>query len=142
MAYSRFSYADVYVFMNVGGYLDCCGCILQKSEWVDDPSRPLTGGYLKSVEPIVQSIFYDTQGMVDHLAVHRAAGHDVPEGLEQELWDDDEDNWVNYERCDLEGCEERATCGSPSPSGYVRACSIPHAQSLGGFTDWPIREKA
>ena len=142
MAYSRFSHCDVYVYMDVGGYLNCCGCILQASRWVEDASRPFTGGYLEPIEPIVQSKFHDTQGMVDHLAEHRTAGHDVPGGIEADLWEDDEDNWVNYPRCDVEGCDERTTCGSPAPDGYVSACSIPHAQSLGGFADWPTREKA
>lgn len=95
MAYSRFSHCDVYVFMNVGGYLDCCGCILQEREWVDDPSWPIFGGYLKVVEPVIKTKFYDTAGMVEHLALHRAAGHNVPEGIEEELWADDRENWVD-----------------------------------------------
>lgn len=119
MAYSRFSYADVYVFMSTSGYLDCCGCIL--------------GG---------PSAFDSTQAMVDHLAEHRAAGHDVPDGIEAELWEDDRDNWVDYRRCDVAGCDKRCTCGSPTlDGGYVSACSVAHAQTLGGFADWPRRDK-
>lgn len=63
MAYARFSYADVYVFMNVSGHLECCGCLLS-DQWKYD----------------------STQAMVDHLAEHRSAGHDVPDGIEAELW--------------------------------------------------------
>jgi hypothetical protein len=118
MAYARFSYADVYVFMSTSGHLKCCGCSLS-NQWAYD----------------------STQAMVDHIAEHRAAGHNVPAELEQDLWDDDEDNWINYERCDLEGCNKRVTCGSPVPSGYVSCCSIEHAQRLGGFADWPVRGK-
>lgn len=117
MAYARFSNADVYVFMSVNGHLECCGCSLG-DEWS----------------------FGSTQAMVDHIAEHRAAGHDVPADLEADLWADDRDNWVDYPRCDLDGCDERTTCGSPAPNGYVRACSIEHAQRLGGFADWPRRE--
>lgn len=62
MAYSRFSYADVYVFMDVHGTLECCGCSLG-DEWN----------------------FGSTEAMIDHIAEHRAAGHDVPDGLEDEL---------------------------------------------------------
>ena len=113
MAYSRFSYADVYVFMSVEGHLECCGCILG-DQWGFD----------------------STQAMVDHLAEHRAAGHDVPD-IEAELWADDRDNWVDYPRCDVEGCEERATCGSPAPNGYVSCCSVKHARTLGGFANFP-----
>lgn len=141
MAYTRFSFADVYVYMDVGGYLNCCGCILQKSEWVDDPSKPIFGGYLKPIEPIIPTKFVTTQGMIEHLALHRAAGHDVPDGVEDELRADDDDNFVNYSRCDVDGCEERPTCGAPTPEGYVSCCSIEHAQSLGGFLDWPDRKK-
>jgi hypothetical protein len=31
--------------------------------------------------------------MIAHLAVHRAAGHDMPDGIEDELRDDDADNF-------------------------------------------------
>ena len=115
MAYARFSHADVYVFMSTSGHLECCGCRLS-DEWGFD----------------------STQAMVDHLATHRAAGHNVPDGIEDDLWEDDRDNWVDYPRCDVTGCDERTECGSRTPSGgYVRCCSIEHAQSLGGFADWP-----
>lgn len=114
MAYARFSYADVYVFMSTSGHLECCGCALG-DEWE----------------------FGSTQAMVDHLAEHRAAGHDVPDGIEADLWADDRENWVDYARCDVDGCDERVTCGSPAPGGYVSACSVAHAQTLGGFANWP-----
>lgn len=115
MAYSRFSYCDVYVYMSVRGHLECCGCILG-DQWVFD----------------------STQAMVDHLAEHRAAGHDVPDGIEDELRADDRANWVDYDRCDVEGCDLRTTCGSPAEGGgYVSACSVAHAQTLGGFKNWP-----
>jgi hypothetical protein len=117
MSYARFSYSDVYVFMSTSGHLECCGCRLG-DEWAFD----------------------STQAMVDHLAEHRAAGHDVPAGIEDSLWEDDRDNWVDYRRCDVDGCDERATCGSPTPDGsYVSCCSVRHAQTLGGFHDWPER---
>lgn len=114
MAYARFSFADVYVFMSSSGHLECCGCSLG-DQWAFD----------------------STQAMVDHLAEHRAAGHDVPDGIEAELRADDRENWVDYRRCDLPGCDKRATCGSPAPQGYVSGCSVAHAQQLGGFPGWP-----
>ena len=116
VAYARFSYADVYVFMSTDGYLECCGC------WLDRHSVRCES----------------TQEMVDHLGRHRAVGHDVPDGIEQELWDDDRQNWVDYPRCAVDGCDERVTCGSPiEGGGYVQACSIDHAKTLGGFADFP-----
>lgn len=93
MSYSRFSFADVYVYMDVGGYLTCCGCILQEREWIDDPDYPIFGGYLRAVEPIIETDFYTTQGMVDHIAMHVAAGHDVPNFLVPDLWADDAENF-------------------------------------------------
>lgn len=118
MSYARFSYADVYVFMSSSGHLECCGCIL--------------GDYSVTCD--------STQEMVDHLAEHRAAGHDVPDGIEAALWADDRENWVDYDRCDVDGCDERCTCGSPTADGgYVSACSVKHAQTLGGFANWPVR---
>jgi len=114
MAYARFSNADVYVFMSTSGHLECCGCHLGE-QWAFD----------------------STAAMVEHLAEHRAAGHNVPNGIEADLWADDQENWVNYERCEVEGCDERVTCGSPSPNGYVSCCSVAHAQTLGGFDNLP-----
>lgn len=111
MSYSRFGYADVYVFMNVGGYLSCCGC------WLSD-----------------REDYYSTADMIAHLAEHRAAGHDVPDGIEDELLADDHANFVDYRRCDVDGCDERVTCGSNTSSGYVQVCSLEHGRSLGGFT--------
>ncbi|HEX6684990.1 MAG TPA: hypothetical protein VF062_19530 [Candidatus Limnocylindrales bacterium] len=140
MSYARFSNADVYIFMSTSGYLECCGCWLQETRWVEDPTWPITGGYAEAVEPIIETRFTTTQGMVDHVALHRAAGHDVPAEIEAELWADDRANWVDYRRCAVDGCEERVTCGSPTPDGYVQACSVAHAQTLGGFADWPRRE--
>lgn len=93
MSYSRFSNADVYVFMSCDGVLECCGCILQEREWVDDPTRPIFKGYFKDVEPIIAACFDSTQGMVDHLTLHRAAGHDVPDHIEDALRADDAENF-------------------------------------------------
>lgn len=114
MSYARFSNADVYVFMSTAGHLECCGCLLG-DKWAFD----------------------STQAMVDHLAEHRAVGHDVPHGIEADLWEDDRINWVDYPRCDLDGCDERVGCGCPTPNGYVSTCSIEHGQQLGAWLDGP-----
>lgn len=70
MAYSRFSYADVYIYMSFSGTLECCACRLG-DEWSFD----------------------STEAMIAHIAEHRAAGHDVPDGLEDALRRDDEENF-------------------------------------------------
>lgn len=70
MAYTRFSYSDLYVFMHYNGHLECCGCWLGE-EWDFD----------------------STEAMIEHIGKHRAAGHSVPDGLENMLRRDDEENF-------------------------------------------------
>jgi hypothetical protein len=115
MSYARFSYADVYVFAtNTSDHqvaLECCGCLLG-DDWM----------------------FYSTQDMVDHLAKHREAGHMVPDGIEADLWADDDDNFnpERWHRCDLPGCERLVSCGTPMLDGtYVSTCSMDHQRMLG-----------
>lgn len=107
MSYARFIDYDVYVFFNSGGWLECCGCSLGDN-WRHD----------------------STQSMVDHLAEHRAAGHRLPDDIDERLWEDDRENWIDYERCDLPGCDERVQCFSPVPGGSVSACSINHGRQV------------
>lgn len=73
MSYSRFGAegSDVYVYMDVGGYLCCCACSLGPSSFHAD----------------------GTQAMVDHLAEHVAAGHSVPAHVVPEVWADDVENF-------------------------------------------------
>jgi len=87
MSYVRFAEdgSDVYVFAsNVG--IECCGCPLQKREWVED-GRPPLGGYLKAVGEIVPDTFTSNDGMIEHLERHRATGHVVPEYVFDRLRD-------------------------------------------------------
>src|SRR5688572_16988801 len=56
--------------MDVNGSLACCGCRLG-DEWY----------------------FGSTDAMIAHLAEHRAAGHDVPDGIEDDLRADDTENF-------------------------------------------------
>jgi hypothetical protein len=74
MSYCRFLEADVYVFMHVSGHLECCACFMSEDAW-------------DSFEA------HSTQEMIDHLNKHKAAGHDVPERVFKELWDDDAENF-------------------------------------------------
>lgn len=77
MSYCRWSAeSNVYVYLDVGGYINCCGC---------DRS-----GYNG-----------DTETMVKHLEDHIADGHLVPDYVIPALLEDQEhnDNWINY-RCD------------------------------------------
>jgi hypothetical protein len=56
MSYCRFSQGDVYLFENVYGYFDCCGCKLRGMDR-----------------------FLTRRETLAHLEEHRSAGHDVPQ---------------------------------------------------------------
>lgn len=78
MSYARFGPAsDVYVFLNCGGYLDCCACSLGGVD--DDDPR-----------------FDTTAEMIEHLRAHQAAGYDVPADAFERLERDREENdrWI------------------------------------------------
>jgi hypothetical protein len=65
MSICRFSEScDVYVFYNVHGGIDCCGCVL--TEGADFKAQ-------------------NEQAMIAHLEKHVAAGHKVPAGAFEEL---------------------------------------------------------
>jgi hypothetical protein len=80
MSYSRFLNYDVYVFMHVGGFLECCVCTLADHQEEDS--------------------FYagNTQTMIDHLKKHEAAGHLIPQDIYDNLWEDDEENFGGKNR--------------------------------------------
>lgn len=92
MSYVRFGEngSDVYVYVSSRG-IECCGCGLQKREWVDDPSRPLIGGYLKPVGEIVPYVFDSNAEMIAHLDLHRSKGHTVPEDVFDRLRDPEDE---------------------------------------------------
>lgn len=61
MALARFGWdsSDVYVYYDVGGFINCCGCALGDSSFHADTERQ----------------------MIDHLREHQKAGHHVPSGV-------------------------------------------------------------
>ena len=95
MSYSRFIEGDVYVILDTGGYLNCCMCNLQEREWIDDETA-LFKGYLKSIGDIVQTQFYTTEDMLNHLQIHIDKGDNIPtrclEGLKQDQ--EENDTWI------------------------------------------------
>lgn len=80
MSYARFFDCDVYVFMHVSGFLQCCACSLSGAQ-VHDPD--MYNSYNA----------YSTQEMVDHLVKHKRAKHQIPADIVQRLWEDDEENF-------------------------------------------------
>lgn len=75
MSYCRFSEADVYVFMNVGKWLECCMCTLGHGQ----ESESYRAG--------------NTKTMINHLNKHKISGHHVPTQVYQLLLEDDEENF-------------------------------------------------
>jgi hypothetical protein len=80
MSYARFGWdnSDVYVYMSVSGFLECCGCLLVPLK--DEFDAP---------------VFYgrSTQEMIDHLKRHEEAGENVPQDIYESLWEDDKENF-------------------------------------------------
>lgn len=91
MSYCRFGEGDVYIFLSTDHLLECCGCILQEREWVDDESA-FFGGYLKSIGEIIQSRFDTTEDMIKHLELHKEKGDYVPASCIKRLLEDQEEN--------------------------------------------------
>lgn len=85
MSYVRFSEGDAYVFTSKHA-LECCGCLLQKRQWVDDHASPL-GGFLKPVGRRVRTQFRSNRAMVNHLRRHQRAGHYIPDHVFTRLED-------------------------------------------------------
>lgn len=75
MSYARFGWdgSDVYVFVSVGGWIECCACILHEEDWASFQAK-------------------ETQEMVDHLKKHQESGHHVPESVFERLWEEHEEN--------------------------------------------------
>ena len=75
MSYSRFIEADVYVYLDVGGYLTCCACDIIETQDVWGNFRA-----------------YDTETMIVHLKEHRKRGDYVPNETIERLWEDHKEN--------------------------------------------------
>lgn len=91
MSYCRFGEGDVYVYLSVDHHLECCGCILQDREFVEDENSPV-GFYLKSIGKIIETNFYKTADMIKHLEIHKESGHYVPDFCIEDLLRDQEEN--------------------------------------------------
>ena len=80
MSYCRFLEADVYVYMHVGGWIECCGCRFSREE------SEFFGGFFRA---------YSTQQMTDHLRMHQREGDYVPERVFLRMEEDDSRNFPN-----------------------------------------------
>ena len=97
MSYARFGWngSDVYVYLDSGGYLTCCGCVLQEREVVEDGDS-FFGFYMRPIGEIIETRFETTADLLIHLDRHRAAGHVVEESTYAELRADADENdqWI------------------------------------------------
>jgi len=83
MSYARPSYSDLYIFMNMNGSLECLGCIF----------APTTLMYHSTSKEGVSFRAKSTLLMINHVREHRDAGHNVPDGIEERLLEDDKKNF-------------------------------------------------
>ena len=77
MAYSRFYDSDIYIFPHIDGYIQCCACWLNENH--DGYSL-----FLANVK------IYNDLDLARHLKAHAEQGHDMPDGLLQEILQDDD----------------------------------------------------
>lgn len=89
MSYSRFVPHDVYVFMHLDDFLQCCACSLSGVD-VIEPDR------------FSNYNAYSTQDMVDHLVKHKRRKHSVPADIVERLWADDDENFPDGGKSDRE----------------------------------------
>lgn len=75
MAYSRFWDSDIYIYSHVDGYIECCAC------WLNEPLEGEFG--------LSEKISND-EDLKAHLALHEAAGHEMPKNLYEEIVSDPE----------------------------------------------------
>lgn len=67
MSYCRFMESDAYIFKNLKGEFECCACALMSLEAYNS--------FYASTE----------EEMLEHIAEHRAAEHDIPEFVDEKL---------------------------------------------------------
>ncbi len=77
MAYSRFFDSDIYIYSHVGGWIECAAC------WLNESSDEY------SLFSLSEEI-HDDGHLITHIGEHIKAGHDIPEGLLEEILADNE----------------------------------------------------
>ncbi len=74
MAYSRFFDSDIYIYPHIDGYIECCAC------WLNEKLETGLFGLSEKIR--------DDQTLEEHIGEHILAGHNVPEGLLEEILSD------------------------------------------------------
>lgn len=94
MSYCRFGWdgSDVYVFTSSSA-IECCGCALHKYEDHSDPNAEglaALAGMMTQIPDDIPDRFGGpnaNQDMIEHLRLHQAAGHHVPDDVFERLTD-------------------------------------------------------
>lgn len=76
MAYSRFFDSDIYIYPHVDGYIECCAC------WLNEKLETGLFGLSEKIR--------DDQTLEEHIDEHILAGHNVPEGLLEDILSDED----------------------------------------------------
>lgn len=72
MAYSRFTNSDIYIYSHIDGYIECCACWLNENK--------------EEYSLFLDNVKIDNDvDLARHLKAHANLGHDMPEGLLQEI---------------------------------------------------------
>ena len=86
MSYCRFLEADAYIFLSSSG-LECCGCIMAPKEKYPTPYVDMFGITWEE-RSLPVGPFDTAREMLDHIAEHRAKGHDIPDYVDERLKED------------------------------------------------------
>ena len=76
MAYSRFFDSDIYIYPHIDGYIECCAC------WLNEKLETGLFGLSEKIR--------DDQTLEEHIDEHILAGHNIPEGLLEDILSDDD----------------------------------------------------
>jgi hypothetical protein len=76
MSYSRFFDSDIYIYSHVDGYIECCAC------WLNEKLDTEIFGLSEKIR--------DDQTLEEHIDEHILAGHNIPEGLLEDILSDDD----------------------------------------------------
>lgn len=87
MSYCRFSSGDVYMYPHAAGFVECCACSLAPTEPANMSDLAEAMGMTEEDAPELfedfqmnGSLQFNTRSeALEHLQVHRDAGHKVPE---------------------------------------------------------------
>lgn len=110
MSYCRFGDNDAYIFMTYQGF-DCCGCIMATRSALEHPWTDKLGfTHEFDYEPV--GPFTTARAMLDHIAEHRAQGHQISADVDVRIMSEYPDPDVSVVETDEER-EQRLIDSAP-----------------------------